>query len=322
LLHDNPRGLLFVRDELTAWVLSMNAFRRGKGSDRQTWLSLWNGADIMVNRKTRKEVTMVPNPFVGVTGCLSPDVIPDLADPLRRAHGLPDRVLFAFPEAGPPRWTDASVAEATMAGYTQILEGLWQLDAASGPIVGPGLRPGVVTLTAEGRAAFVRYVNDLYAQLADPELPDHLRGPYAKLEGYTARLALLLHLCRRVAGEARHDAVDARSVTAATALIAYFQAHMTRVYTRLWSTRADQRAEIALQWIRAHGRECTIRDLQRHRVAGVTRASQAEKLVRDLVDLGQGKMRERQLPSGRTQRVFVIHPDPASARGSSTIRPE
>jgi hypothetical protein len=322
LLHDNPRGLLFVRDELTAWVLSMNAFRRGNGSDRQTWLSLWNGAEIVVNRKTRHEVTVVPNPFVGVTGCLPPDVLPDLADAHRRADGLLDRVLFAFPEAVPSRWTDASVTEATMAVYTQILEGLWQLDAASGPIVGPGLRPGVMMLTADGRAAFVCAVNALYAQLADPDLPAHLRGPYAKLEGYAARLALMLHLCRLVAGEADHEAVDARSVTAATALIEYFQAHMNRVYTRLWSTWADQRAETTLRWIQAHGRVCTVRDLQRYRVAGITRASQAEKLVRDLVDLGQGELRERQLPSGRTQRVFVMHADRASSRGSSTGRPE
>jgi hypothetical protein len=33
----------------------------------------------------------------------------------------------------------------------------------------------------------------------------------------------------------------------------------------------------------------------------------AEKLLRDLVDLGAGELRERRLPSGRTPRVFVVH---------------
>jgi hypothetical protein len=162
-------------------------------------------------------------------------------------------------------------------------------------------------------------VIDLYAQLADPALPDHLGGPYAKLEGYGARLALILHLCRIVTGEADHEAVDERSVTAATALIDYFKAHMRRVYARLRATRADQRAETAFRWIQAHGGVCTVRDLQRQRVAGITRASQAEKLLRDLVDLGAGVLRERRLPSGRTQREFVIHADPLSSRGSFTV---
>jgi hypothetical protein len=81
--------------------------------------------------------------------------------------------------------------------------------------------------------------------------------------------------------------------------------------------QADQRADKAIQWIRGHG-VCTGRDLQRHRVAGLTRASQADKLLRDLVDLGQGELRERRLPSGRTQRVFVMHTD-ASSSGASCI---
>jgi hypothetical protein len=57
-----------------------------------------------------------------------------------------------------------------------------------------------------------------------------------------------------------------------------------------------------------------VRDLQRHRVAGVTRASQGEKLLRDLVDLEAGELRARRLPSGRTQRVFVMQASPSSSR--------
>jgi Protein of unknown function (DUF3987) len=307
LLQRHPRGLLFVRDELTAWVLGMNQYRGWKGSDRQHWLSLWNGAEIIVNRKTRKEVTIVPNPCVCVTGCLPPEVLPDLADTHRRADGLLDRVLFSLPEAVPPRWTDASVTETAMTGYAEVLTGLWQFEAASGPEVGLYARPVVVTLTPKGRAAFVRFVNDLYAQLTNPELPDHLRGPYAKFEGYAARLALIIHASRFVTGETAHEDVDAYSVTAAITLVNYFKVHAKRVYARLRSTRADQRAETALQWIRAHGRVCTVRDLQRHRVAGISRASQAEKLVRDLVDLERGELRERRLPSGRTQWAFAMH---------------
>jgi hypothetical protein len=134
-----------------------------------------------------------------------------------------------------------------------------------------------------------------------------LRGPWSEYDvGAGARPALIIHMARVVTGEADAEAVDAHSVTAATALVHYFQAHAKRVYARLRSTRADQRAEMALRWIQAHGGLCTVRDLQRHRVAGITRASQTEKLVRDLVDLGAGELRERRLPSGRTQKVFVL----------------
>jgi hypothetical protein len=41
----------------------MNQYRRGKGNDQQYWSSLWNGAEILVNCKTRQEVTVVPPPL-------------------------------------------------------------------------------------------------------------------------------------------------------------------------------------------------------------------------------------------------------------------
>jgi hypothetical protein len=98
-------------------------------------------------------------------------------------------------------------------------------------------------------------------------------------------LALVLRESRFAAREADDEAVDADSVNGAMALIQDFQAQATRVYSRFRVTRAEQRAETALRWIQAHSNVCIVRDLQRHRVAGVTRASQAEKLVRDLVEM-------------------------------------
>jgi hypothetical protein len=174
-----------------------------------------------------------------------------------------------------------------------------------------GSHPVTLSLTHKRRATFVQGVNAVYAQLADPDLPDDVRDVYAKLPGTMARLALILHACHVVTGKA-NEAVDVLSVHGAVQLVRYFQGHAQRVYARLRSTRADQRAETALRWLQAHGGACTVRDLQRHRVAGLTRASQADKLLRDLVDLGQGELRERRLPSGRTQRVFVVHPHAAS----------
>ena len=72
VLEQNPRGVLFVRDELTGWARAMNQYKGGKGNDRQTWLSFWNGATVLVNRKSRKEPLTIDNPFVSVTGCLPP----------------------------------------------------------------------------------------------------------------------------------------------------------------------------------------------------------------------------------------------------------
>ena len=51
-LQENPRGLLYYRDEGTAWILSMNQYRdRGRGADKEFWLSAWAGDEVKVDRK-------------------------------------------------------------------------------------------------------------------------------------------------------------------------------------------------------------------------------------------------------------------------------
>ncbi len=55
IIDSNPRGVLMERDELTGWVLSMNQYKGGKGADRQMWLSFWNGASVVINRKGRPD---------------------------------------------------------------------------------------------------------------------------------------------------------------------------------------------------------------------------------------------------------------------------
>lgn len=43
-LDRNPHGIALVRDELTAWVLAMNEYKKGSGVDRPHWQSIWNGS--------------------------------------------------------------------------------------------------------------------------------------------------------------------------------------------------------------------------------------------------------------------------------------
>ena len=53
ILAQNERGLIMVMDELTGWVDRMNAYRGGKGADRQFFLSCWSGEPAIVDRKSQ-----------------------------------------------------------------------------------------------------------------------------------------------------------------------------------------------------------------------------------------------------------------------------
>lgn len=286
LLQGNPRSLILVRDELTAWVLSQNQYRGGKGADRQSWLSFWNGAHAMVNRKTQHEPIMLDNPLVCVTGGLPPEVLSDLADERGREDGFIHRILFGFPDRLPIYWTDASVSEQAIDGYRQVCQNLMKLQGNS------PTSPTVVSFTRNRKKAFIECANVLYGELADPNLLPNLRGPFAKLEGYGARMALILQLCRSVCGEANGDAVDQHSVLGAAALVHYFQSHARRVYAYLQSTPQDKQVMQALEWIEGQGGQVTARKLQNYHVAGVNTADEARGLLGRLAERGYGTVIE------------------------------
>jgi hypothetical protein len=252
LLAENPRGLLIHRDELAGWVRSLNQYKQGKGDDKQFWLSLWSGEDVVVNRRGRR--VFVEDPFVSVSGNLPPGVLPELNDEKGREDGFIHRILFAWPAPVRPGWTDDAPSGQVVEAYLSFFsERLYHLAPSPGDL-GRG-SPVVLDFTQDGKDCFVDYVNGLARDLDDDAFPDSLRGPWSKLEGYCARLALLTHLCRQAAGETASPGVDGHSAAAAVTLARYFQSHARRVYPHLLSADAEKLyrdAEAILAWVRRH----------------------------------------------------------------------
>jgi len=294
VLEHNHFGLLLVRDELTGWVRALNQYKGGKGADRQYWLSFWNGAPILVNRKTRKEPLVVQQPFLCVTGCLPPDVLGELSDEQGREDGFVHRIMFAFPDPKPLAWTGTGVQPATRAAYAAVIEQLWHLPPRRDGEPGPLVRP----FTPAGKRAWVEWIGSHFAELNAPALGEELRGPWGKMQGYCARFALMLHECRLVCGDGTPDGVDEASVYGAAALIEYCKSHARRVYGRLHSTPDDTRAVRAVAWLRKQGGTATDRDVLTGKVAGCKKAQEVDALIEDLRARGLVTVRETRPPRG------------------------
>jgi hypothetical protein len=289
ILDTNPRGVVLARDELTGWVHGMNQYKGGKGADRQAWLSFWTCKPHIVNRKGRKGPLYLQRPFVCVTGGLPPDVLSDLCDERSREDGFIHRIVFAFPDPVPLIYTDDVVSSSTRDSYAALIDKLFAL-----PNADVDDQPVVLTLTAKARDTWKQSVQEnIYDVLNDPSCPVSLKGPLAKLEGYTARFALIIHLARRAAGEKIPERqVDEQSVVAAAALVHYFREHARRVFARLQVDPIDQQVTTAMDWIRKHGNLVTAREMQMHRVGGVKSSTEAKALLRTLEDRGLGKVSE------------------------------
>jgi hypothetical protein len=252
-LEENPRGLLCAKDELSGWVRAHGQYKGGRGADRQFWLSGWSGSPVVVDRKARKEPVMVPRPFLALTGSIQPFVLSELKN--YREDGLLDRFLFAYPDPQPSRWTDDEIGAATFARYHQIYRRLHALaettDEDDEP-VSVALR-----FTPGAKAAFVGEADLLREEAERPLFPEHLKGPWSKLEAYLARLSLIFALVRMaevVPLAPSREEVEKRDVLAAAELLAYFKAHARRVHAKLHGERPEYLlAEALVRFLQEEG---------------------------------------------------------------------
>lgn len=171
-----------------------------------------------------------------------------------REDGWIHRILFAWPEPIAVTFTKAEPDPQTIDEYESLFGNLFALESDRENDGEPV--PRTLRFTRDGEERFAAFVNGLYREMNGKDFADELRGPWAKMEGYCARLALLLHVCRHSCGEVDGEDVDQTSVEKAIQLIRYFQAHARRVYPQLLHDGADelrQDAEAVLGWIRRNG---------------------------------------------------------------------
>jgi len=285
ILHHNPRGVLLCRDELSGWAQAMDAYRSGKGADRQFYLSTWSGAPCTVDRKKQDAPILLERPFVSVTGCLQPDTIRTLLHENKSDDGFVDRILFAYPAARPPgQWSEAIVSPATREAVGGLFERLYELSfCPDGPIR--------VKMNADAKRLWVEWYE--YNQQELVEVADILRGAWAKMPSQCARLILISHLTSWAAGETpAAEVVQVQAVVQGTTLAEYFKSHVRKVLDVLGESEDDRTVRRLIEWLKRKGNPgVRPRDVLTARIPGIQKAQDTERYLAALVEAGQGEWR-------------------------------
>jgi Protein of unknown function (DUF3987) len=256
---DNPRGVGVIMDELSAWIASLNAYRSGKGADRQFWLKVRSGSLIKVTRKGSDDPIVLPAPMVPVVGCMTPSGLPAMCG--GPSDGWADRILFACPDpadAPPRRFTEEDVPQHLIDAWRAAIRRLFgrpMVESEGRP------RPYYVRFTPAGKARWATFINEHAAESESPEFDPSLAGAHSKLEGYCARLALILSQLRWAydpAFDSAHPSVppdvDELDVQGAVRLVHYFANHLQRVRAQLSGGDGliPPDALAVLAWVRRH----------------------------------------------------------------------
>jgi hypothetical protein len=164
-----------------------------------------------------------------VTGTIQPGTLKEKLDDIHFDTGFAARLILCQPPPQPKRWTEADVSRDVRDAYDQLLsrlyDGMWQSSTSLD-------RQTTLSLSSGAKAAWIEYYNEANASLeARPEGP--AKAVAAKGITHTARLALILHLCRKVSGESDAHEVDLESMEAALQIGQWLTDETLRVYHEL-----------------------------------------------------------------------------------------
>ncbi|MGH2413321.1 MAG: DUF3987 domain-containing protein, partial [Microcystaceae cyanobacterium] len=183
--HENPRGLLEYIDELVADFTRMNQYKAGKGDDLQLELSFFNGGSTNYDRSDAR--LFLPRTALSKTGTYQWETLARLmGDEVNFiASGYAARFLFCSIIDAPVRYLNlfnsSDAVERLQKKLRWLYEELSKLPEAD------------YLLDHEAKVLFQAWNHTL----VDAEMEEAHFGVslvYSKIESYTARIALWLHL--------------------------------------------------------------------------------------------------------------------------------
>lgn len=307
ILQNTPRGLLLARDEVKGWIGSFDRYAaNGKSrGDEAHWLSMYNGAPLIVDRKTGQAGTIfVPSASVCITGGIPPGSLRNALGSQHRESGLAARLLMAFPPRKAKQWTEATISYEVERGYAYLFDRLFSLQPET---LSEGEPIAVeADLTAEAKELFIEYYNRHNEEQVD--LDGDMAAVWSKLEETVARLALVMHYVRWAGCEEGvvRDTVDEHDVAYGILLVEWFKKEARRIYAMLDAGVEEDRGGQLRAWLKKRGGSATVREVQQG-CRWLKAAGQAEAALKALVAGGHGRwVASGEQTGGKVARRFLL----------------
>lgn len=207
---NNKKGLVILSDELFGWI--NNFGRYSSSGEQETYLSLWNGESISVDRKNDDPIRL-DNTFVNIIGTMQTKLLPSLAKDNRNDNGFIVRFLFVLNEHPKPvLWNDNEIDRDSINSYDSLITKLLSLDFINHT-------PNSIPFEKHAKKHLIEYQNKKRIEYQDNDVAI---GVQAKYEIYTIRFSLIIQLMFWGLENKSKDKIELFAVKKAIILTSYF----------------------------------------------------------------------------------------------------
>jgi Protein of unknown function (DUF3987) len=250
LLAGQPRGLLYMRDELAGWLGNHDRYG-GHGADRAFYVEAWNGGAYVADRVKHRGVPVrIERTSLAILGGMQPD---RLRETLAGADdGLAARFLYVWPEPVPIAPLDGNDAEVGTRRHRLISAArrLYGLAIDGDPAGDPV--PRILPLDSDALALFDEVCREAMERAQSSR--GLAAGWHGKTPGRALRLALVYELLAWSSGAGSEPrTVSADAMARAAGYLDCAAAMLDRVTAGLAIGRAEADAAVIARHVLAIG---------------------------------------------------------------------
>jgi hypothetical protein len=308
----NPRGIIYVRDELAGWYNNLERYSGG-GSDKSFWLEAFGGRPYVVDRvKDGGVPVQVPRLGVSMLGGMQPDRLMEMV--LAKDDGLTTRFLHFWPETTSKPFTEGVRLGD---GVFEALQRLSEISMIKGEYGEP--EPHLIPFTADARHYFGKWVDRHHQSKKEQYAGTKLQMMFGKANGQVARLALVIEFLWWCAATDDYDEIPAPKHVGIKAVRAAIEIRETyivpmqrRVIGHGTRSSAPIKARAIATWI-IEKRPDEVNSYKLRREAGIegisgrTDPAELEDALAYLIEL-RWLTKETVKTKGRPLHRFVVNP--------------
>jgi hypothetical protein len=235
--NDNPKGVLWLVDELAGMLFDQDKYSSSKGGTKTRLLSAHSRGHWKTNRSSEKARNIsIPHACVSIFGGIQPNMISkvfDIKDGTDFDSGFIPRFLFIRAVSDEPAtWNDFIFSDESLGLIKKITDKLWKWEATS-----EFMPDTIISVTDEAKDLYVRWYNNI-ADVAfiSPNEQSMLR----KLQAHTLRFCLLLHSLDTALSDDNNHIVNEDCMKRALLLTDWLRIHQEQCW-RLFSPQGRQK---------------------------------------------------------------------------------